>query len=34
MLDYLIIKIILKTFERYFYIKRKDNMYFKGSSSK
>jgi hypothetical protein len=34
MLDYLIIKIILKTFERNFCIKIKDNMYFKGSYSK
>jgi hypothetical protein len=34
MLDCLIIKITLKTFVRNFYIKIKDNMYFKGSSSK
>ena len=32
MLDHLIIKIILKTFERHFKIKIKGNMYFKGSS--
>jgi hypothetical protein len=34
MSDYLIIKIILKAFVRNFYIKIKDNMYFKGSFSK